>query len=256
MDPGNADRLMVGCWLVAPPTATAPYGVIEDTHLLSCSLAFGGAVAQTFPMGLGGSGPRILKFWSDATHIYTLFEDFFPDYDPAVAGETYGVGGYDVVRWHHTQAKLARCTHADFDVLANWRWWDGSTWVVGHATAVYLSDVDGYPLRGDLDVTQVTDGTMRAVGHALVDDHVDVYSAPTITAGWTPIARVRAQGQGGAVNGGLQIGQFARFVEHVAAPAEHSVVALACNLLTPTGTFAGRNIRRYAPQFVVVPHYP
>lgn len=256
MDPGNVDRLMVAAWLVNTATATAPYGRLEDTHLLSCSLAFGGAVAQTFAFGHAGAGPHLLKFWPDATHIYSLWEDFYPDYDPAVAGPTYGQGDYDEVRHHHTRVKLARCTHADFDVIANWRWWDGSTWVVGNATAVYLRDVDGYPIPGDLDVTQVADGTMRMVSHALTDDHVTVWSADTITGPWTPIARVRALGMGTAVNGGIQVGQFVRFVEHVAAPAEHSVVALALNLLNPTGVIAGRNIRRYAPQFVVVPHYP
>ena len=256
VDPTNADRLVLGCWLVNSPTATAPYGRLEDVHILSCSLAFGAAVSDTHKFGLAGAGPHILKFWSDATHVYSLWEDFHPDYDPTTPGQpTYGKSGNAAgsdLPYHHSRIKLARATNADLDVLANWRWWNGSTWVADRTQAVYLSDEEGAPVRGDFDVTQVGDGTLRGVGHALTTA-ASVGGATSRAVGRSRGACAWARFK---IHGGLQIGQFARFVEHVAAPAEHSVVCLSLNLLDPTGTAAGRNIRRYAPQFVVVPHYP
>jgi len=253
-DPANADRVIVGCWLVrSAPTATAPYGTLLGTHFVSISLAFGGAVAGNASVTVP-AGRFILKFWRDATHIYSLWESFHPLYSPGVEGvPIYGQGSD--ISGHHTRVYLARQTHAQFNSGANLTWWNGTTWVSQADTAVWLTDTEGDPLRGDGDITRVADGSFRWVGHTLIDTHVDVARSESITGPYEPYCRVPVPGMGGRVHGGVQIGQFARFVEHVTADAETSVVGLALNTLGTSGSFAGRNIRRYAPQFVVVPHY-
>ncbi len=57
------------------------------------------------------------------------------------------------------------------------------------------------------------------------------------------------------MNGGRQVGQFCRFVDHIVTGEETSVVGLALNLVGPTGAWNVRNIRRYSPQFVTVPWF-
>lgn len=253
---GGANR--IACWYVR--TDSSPWGTLLDTHIVTLN-----------GFGLYGShvvcGLSTGTFWvdgllRDTTHTYVFGEQFVPDYDADTAGTdavpNYG-RGFDLGT-HHTLKRIVRVANGSLLTMANWQFWDGASWVTGVGNATPMTDTEGNPIWGDAGVTKLGTGRYLLVSHQLVDTHVNVYRAGQPQGPWAQVARVPVPTQGAEVDGGVQIGQLTKVVPTSVAttagcPAEHSIVLLSRNELFPTNAFADRNIRRLAPQFVVVPHF-
>lgn len=232
----DGGTVRVGCLLIAPPDAQNPYGIVEASHIVTLS----GFFTYASHIDVGITGFEIDGIWRDTTHTYIIDER-------PIAGVK--------------ETRLARVVNGSLLTVASWEHWNGSAWVSSAAAAVPLVDVAGQTLTGDGDIAKVADGHYVMVVHRTYDDsHLDVCNAAAPQGPWTSTARVPLGGSiGHTINGGLQISQIPRILDSNVLvgserpPPEHSMVLMSRNLLGPTGAWSTRNIRRYAPQFVVVP---
>lgn len=256
---GGVSRVF--CWHVR--TDSSPYGTLLDSHIVRLN-AFGGYNSHVET----GLGALTDNFWTDgvvrdtdAGFTYVFGEQFVPDYDADQAGSgavpNYGQGSLSSISSHFTLKRVARVPNGQLTTVANWTYWNGTTWVSGVENAVPLVDTNGYPIHGDAGVSRLPTGRFLLAAHTLVDTHVNVYDAAEVQGPYRLLARVPALTQGSRVdNGGVQIGQLAKVLSpDVAAPdpTEQHVVLLSRNVLDGPGTTAGQNIRRFAPQLVFVP---
>lgn len=253
LNDGGTSRVL--CWHVNG-AATTPYGTLLDSHIVTIN-AFG-TYGSHVATNLGASD----RFWidgvlRDTTHTYIFGEQFRPDYDADTTGNgsvpNYGTG--DLTQ-SFTLKRVARVANGSLTTVASWQFWNGNSWVSGVANADPLRDDTGREIRGDAGVAKIATGHYLLAAHRLVDTHLDVYRSTAPQGPWTPIARVPVPTQGLAIGGGTQVGQLTKILAFTppAVPAGHSMAMISRNVLAPTDSFADRNIRRYAPQFVVIPH--
>lgn len=251
----------VMCWHV-DSAATSPYGTLLDSHIVTVN-TFGGYVSHT-ATNLGSNG----KFWidgvfRDTTHTYIYGEEFRPSYDARRTDGNTDAANYakdwPELQNHGTVKRVARVTNGQLTTVANWTFWDGASWVTGAGNATPMVDTDGVPIYGDAGVVKVATAHYLLASHQLTDGYVNVYKASEPRGPWGQIARVPAPGQGVIqVDGPVQIGQLTKFVPTAtqAPPTGHRIVMLSRNQVPAVSAgngLVGRNIRAYAPQFVVVP---
>lgn len=235
----DGGTMRVGCLLVDP--SIGPYGTIEASHIVTLN-GLGGYASH---VNVGITGFEIDGMWRDTSHTYIVDER-------TVAG----VLGSKHIR-------LARVANGSLATVASWQFWDGTAWVSSPAASAPLVDSVGDTIVGDADIAKIGTGHYMLVNHFPVGgSHLDVYRSTVPQGPWERYVRVPLAGSiGGKPNGGLQIAQIPRILDSgclagsEAPPAEHSMVMMSRNLLGPTDVFTARNIRRYAPQFVVVPWY-
>jgi len=245
------------CWHVDSSSPT-PWGTLLDSHIVTLT-GFG-----TYDSHVEcGFGAVTDGFWvdgvlPDATYTYVYGEQFVPDYDANTGGgqPNYGQGG---LRSHFTMKRVARVPAGEITDVDAWEFWNGGGWVSGVQHATAMVDHEGRPVAGDAGVAKVADGHYLLAAHRLADTCLNVYQSSVPQGPWELIARVPLPTQGATINGGVQVGQLTKILPTQAhpegMPAEHRLVMLSRNLLHPTAPMTAHNIRRYAPQFAVVPIY-
>lgn len=244
--------IRVACWHTDGASAT-PYGTLLDTHIVT--LNGYGTYGSHVQLGLGAVTD---SFWVDGlvkngAYVYIYGEEFHPDYEVAY-GTTDPPGPHD----SYTLKRVARVETANLLNVSAWRFWDGTGWASDPTAAVPLVDTAGDPVQGDAGVKKLGTGRYLLAAHRLADTHLDVYRSSTPQGPWERLCRVPLPVQGRSVDGGVQCGQLVKILPtQVQAPpsVEHSLAIVSRNVLGgPGGSTAGRNIRRYAPQFAVIPH--
>lgn len=246
----------VFCWHVNG-TIPPPYGTLLDVHLVSLNVF--GLYSSFVDTNLGATD----NFWvdgafRDTTFTYIYGEQFVPDYDADTAGTglvpNYGQGSN--ILSHYTLKRVARVTNGQLGTVANWTFWNGTTWVAGASNAVPMVDDLGNQIHGDAGVKKIADGHYILAAHQLIDTHLSVYRSANPQGPWTMISRVPTPTQGQTFNGGgIQIGQLVKVLSVPPnTPAGYSMAIISRNMLHPTEPMSLHNIRRYAPQFVVIPN--
>lgn len=253
----------VACWLVESPAAAGePHGRLVDSHIVTLGgfLTYGSHV-QT---GLGSLTDNfwVSRLWRDTTHTYVTGMQFVPPFDArTTAAPTTPNYVFDNPQNHHTLTRIARVANGSLGTVANWEYWTGSAWVAGVTNAQPMVDTAGNQIRGDSGIAKITSTHYVLAAHKLMDTHLDVYKAAAPQGPWTQISRVPLVTQGHNINGPntYQVGQLVSILptQVQAPPAEHRIAIISRNTIfngyDAEDPFPSRNIRRYAPQFAVIP---
>jgi hypothetical protein len=261
----GAGTYRVACWQVNrndPPGA--PHGALVDSVIVTTGFL---SYSSHISTGLGALTDNfwVCGMFRDTSFTYILGMQFVPPFD-ARGTVTPTAANYVFTdpQNHYSLTRLARMPNGQLLTVANWTYWDGTSWVAGVTNATPLQDAAGNEIRGDAGIRKISDSHYLLVAHALTDTHLDVYKAAAPQGPWTQISRVPLATQGHSVNGPntFEVGQLCKILptQVQAPPAEHSIALISRNTIVPTvgysaeEAFTLRNIRRYAPQFAVVPH--
>lgn len=262
IDDGGTYR--VACWRVQDGLGP-PHGTLQEVDIVTIS-AFLTYTSHT-ATGLGALTDNfwVSGMWRDTTHTFVYAMEFVPPFDARTSGGSepnYVLGDPEN---HYSLTRLARVTNGSLLTVASWEYWNGSTWVSGATNATPLLDIDGNEIRGDAGIKKINNTHYLLVAHALLDSHLDVYKAAAPQGPWTAISRVPLPVQGHSVNGPntFEVGQLCKILptQVQAPPAEHSIAVISRNTIVPSvgysaeEPFTSRNIRRYCPQFAVIPHH-
>jgi hypothetical protein len=244
----------VACIFVEIPAVGTVWGFREhDIHLVELNMF--GLYQNHIPLGLDPRRFRLETLRKDATHFYIVGSEVIPPIDAATGNPAYAVGDLATLRGQRAVVRIARVPIGQLTAVANWRFWNGVEWVEGLDNAEPLRDVHGYVVDGQSSIHQVTAGRWILVTTKLADTHLSVYNAAVPQGPWRLHARVPVPVSGKYVESGLSVAWHPKVIGHLAAPPEHSVASLIMFITGMVGTFQGINVRRVAPQFIVVPWY-
>lgn len=261
IDDGGTFR--VACWRVL--TDTTPHGNLIETDLVT----LGGFLnySSHVPTGFGAQTDKfwVSGFFRDTSNTIIYAMEFVPPFDARSASDPTAPNYvFTDPQNHFTRTRIARVPNGQLLTVANWQFWNGSAWVSGVTNAAPLVDINGHEIHGDAGMKKISDNHYLLAVHRLMDTHLDVYISSVPQGPWTRISRVPLPTQGHSVNGPntFQVGQLVKIVptQVQAAPVEHSIAIISRNTIVPTLGYAAeesftlRNIRRYAPQFAVIPH--
>jgi hypothetical protein len=166
------------------------------------------------------------------------------------------LGGLEAVRTlDYAAHRIARVPDAQLSTMSAWEFWNGTTWQSNVANATPMVDIYGQVIRGPAGISKAPGTHWLLAAHQYVDTHLSVYRSANPQGPWEMIARVPVPYAGVVVGGGSTAGLHTKIIEHLAAPPEHSIAMMTMTLLEPTATIPNLNIRRWTPQFVVIPWY-